>query len=473
MKATAKDTAVISASILQNIRKGVDVQFPTADSVVLHSNDLNSMRANSKYVSLSDREAMKQQKAKEKMEKNQKAQLRKSKMLAMSKKANKAKPQLSALEKEKLKERELILTEANDKMLKNNDKVKQMASLVLYAKCAAIRDRQLTEKQNIKALEVTNDKALDQMMEIDRLNAIKKMNNRDLKREQATKDAAQIIVKQLAQNEQQRILDKEQKILEGQEMLARIEILQNKEAAKQKQKLLEGQQLLEEIKQSNQQIAAARALEKERQRLEDEKIAKYIVDKDLRQAAYEKELAEIEAQKEKQKKKLSLKQGQQQQKEKQLEDIRIRRSQEKAEREWRAKEAAKAMKKLETKQMLADAREAAQLEKELRLAEQAASERMEFEKNVSAFHAQQNEITRQQALQQQGKAAYRQMLQKQMSVKEKLMASQNVNAKEDLYDYDTEKQQLQAVKQAKIAELKKCGVPEKYMTDLMKFQLFD
>jgi len=237
--------------------------------------------------------------------------------------------------------------------------------------------------------------------------------------------------------------------------------------------LLEGQQLLEEIKQSNQQIAAARALEKERQRLEDEKIAKYIVDKDLRQAAYEKELAEIEAQKEKQKKKLSLKQGQQQQKEKQLEDIRIRRSQEKAEREWRAKEAAKAMKKLETKQMLADAREAAQLEKELRLAEQAASERMEFEKNVSAFHAQQNEITRQQALQQQGKAAYRQMLQKQMSVKEKLMASQNVNAKEDLYDYDTEKQQLQAVKQAKIAELKKCGVPEKYMTDLMKFQLFD
>merc|ERR1712129_683497 len=173
------------------------------------------------------------------------------------------------------------------------------------------------------------------------------------------------------------------------------------------------------------------------------------------------ELAEIEAQKEKQKKKLSLKQGQQQQKEKQLEDIRIRRSQEKAEREWRAKEAAKAMKKLETKQMLADAREAAQLEKELRLAEQAASERMEFEKNVSAFHAQQNEITRQQALQ------------KQMSVKEKLMASQNVNAKEDLYDYDTEKQQLQAVKQAKITELKKCGVPEKYMTDLMKFQLFD
>merc|ERR1712129_450498 len=198
-KATAKDTAVISASILQNIRKGVDVQFPTADSVVLHSNDLNSMRANSKYVSLSDREAMKQQKAKEKNGK-------KSKMLAMSKKANKAKPQLSALEKEKLKERELILTEANDKMLKNNDKVKQMASLVLYAKCAAIRDRQLTEKQNIKSLEVTNDKALDQMMEIDRLNAIKKMNNRDLKREQATKDAAQIIVKQLAQNEQQRIL---------------------------------------------------------------------------------------------------------------------------------------------------------------------------------------------------------------------------------------------------------------------------
>jgi hypothetical protein len=45
--------------------------------------------------------------------------------------------------------------------------------LVLNAKCHAIRDAQILEKQQIKQEMAEEDKRLDMMMEIERLNALK------------------------------------------------------------------------------------------------------------------------------------------------------------------------------------------------------------------------------------------------------------------------------------------------------------
>lgn len=47
------------------------------------------------------------------------------------------------------------------------------AQLILNAKCHAIRDAQVLEKQQIKREMVDEDKRLDMMMEIERLNALK------------------------------------------------------------------------------------------------------------------------------------------------------------------------------------------------------------------------------------------------------------------------------------------------------------
>ena len=45
--------------------------------------------------------------------------------------------------------------------------------LILNAKCHAIRDAQVLEKRQIKKEVIEEDKRLDMMMEIDRLNALK------------------------------------------------------------------------------------------------------------------------------------------------------------------------------------------------------------------------------------------------------------------------------------------------------------
>jgi len=470
MKTTSKDVAVISSSILAQIRKGVDVQFPTADSVVLRQSDFASIRSNAKYVSPAELERAKERKLQEKLERNKKAQLRKSAMLELERKAKSAKPQLSELEQVRMAERESVLSSAAAKMLSNHDKVQKMDSLVLYAKCATIRDRQLTEKEALKVARKEADQQMDELMEIDRLNAIEKMAARDQERERQTKASAEVIVKQLRENETKRMIEKELKVLEGVEMVAKIRRQQQEEERKQALRQLEGSKLLEEIKRSNQQIANARAQEKERQRLEDEKIAEYLRDKDQREAAYEEEMAAIEAQKERKKEQISAKQEHVMEQTVALENVRIRRSQEKAEREWRRKQKEEALKKEETKRVLFEARERQRLEKELRLAQQATIERMEFEKNVNAFHAQQHEIERQQQEALHNKEQYRAMLQQQMEQTKLLQTANNIPSDDKRKEMQREAAQLEQVKKLKIAEMQKYGVPAKYMADLVRFK---
>jgi hypothetical protein len=60
--------------------------------------------------------------------------------------------------------------------------------LILNAKCHAIRDAQLLEKQQIKKEMVEEDKRLDMMMEIERLNALKIQEEIELRRQYQAKE---------------------------------------------------------------------------------------------------------------------------------------------------------------------------------------------------------------------------------------------------------------------------------------------
>ena len=52
-------------------------------------------------------------------------------------------------------------------------KIRFFLKLILNAKCHAIRDAQVLEKRQIKKEVTEEDKRLDMMMEIERLNALK------------------------------------------------------------------------------------------------------------------------------------------------------------------------------------------------------------------------------------------------------------------------------------------------------------
>ena len=74
--------------------------------------------------------------------------------------------------------------------------------LILNAKCHAIRDAQVLEKEEIGKEMTAEEKRLDQMMEYDRVNAIKVEEGIDKKRAEERRLGALKVMEQIDTNEQ-------------------------------------------------------------------------------------------------------------------------------------------------------------------------------------------------------------------------------------------------------------------------------
>lgn len=80
-----------------------------------------------------------------------------------------------------------MLKKANELRQEQEDEVKRLNELILNVKVHAIRDAQLAEKQQIKKEFLDEEKRLDMMMEVDRLNALKIQDEIEKKRKQDLK----------------------------------------------------------------------------------------------------------------------------------------------------------------------------------------------------------------------------------------------------------------------------------------------
>ncbi len=99
-------------------------------------------------------------------------------------------------------------------MEEQEDEIKKLNELILNAKCHAIRDAQLIEKVEVKKEVLEEEKRLDEMMENDRLLALKEYEEREnAKREERLRGAA-ILKKQILENEQHNLLEQNKKDLE-------------------------------------------------------------------------------------------------------------------------------------------------------------------------------------------------------------------------------------------------------------------
>ena len=81
---------------------------------------------------------------------------------------------MSEMELEAMREREAILEKAKTSVDEQHEDVKRMSQMVLYAKCVAIRDKQIAEKEYMKNEEKKQGEMLDRMMEYERQESIRR-----------------------------------------------------------------------------------------------------------------------------------------------------------------------------------------------------------------------------------------------------------------------------------------------------------
>jgi len=162
-----------------------------------------------------------------------------------------------------------MLKRANELRQEQEDEVKHLNELILNAKCHAIRDAQVLEKQQIKKELVEEDKRLDMMMEIDRLNALKIQEEIERRRQLQAKEGASMVLKQIEENEKEKVYKEEVREQENAAMFEYMQKLQEKDWEDFSKRKDTQKKLAQDLLKANRDIDEQRALRKQQDRVAD------------------------------------------------------------------------------------------------------------------------------------------------------------------------------------------------------------
>ena len=172
-----------------------------------------------------------------------------------------------------------LMIEAKKNIDKNEDCVKQMNKLSLFAKVATIRDRQLKEHEMMDDLYKRKEKKLDEMMELERLKELKQQQNRENNRKQLQRDGCMIIIDQIKQKEYERIRQKDIIEKDRQMILRQINEMKLEDIRQAEKKRIANEESAKEIVESNRINALNKQKKLLEEKEEDLRILKYNIEK--------------------------------------------------------------------------------------------------------------------------------------------------------------------------------------------------
>jgi hypothetical protein len=133
------------------------------------------------------------------------------------------------------------------------DDVKHMNQMVLYSKVVTIRNKQCDEAKRLEQEFIDEHKKLDLMMEIERLKVLKEEEERDVRKHDARKRGAQVIVDQIQERTVQRMKEQEIRDKERMELLANIDRMKQEDAMMAEQKKQRINDLMKQAAEANAQ----------------------------------------------------------------------------------------------------------------------------------------------------------------------------------------------------------------------------
>merc|ERR1719334_3098517 len=199
---------VVTKDLVRKLK--VPREAPPGHNIMIDNWDLNRIRQNARVMTKEElEENAKRIKEINEMMEDQVTQRKKTlKDLDLVREEN---TKLNDLEEEQKKNAEALLQMAEKQRTEQEDEIKHLNELILEAKCHAIRDMQVVEKQQISNEIHGEERRLDEMMEAERLNAIRVQEEIEERRKRERLEGAAVIVNQIKENEEQRIIDMEKK----------------------------------------------------------------------------------------------------------------------------------------------------------------------------------------------------------------------------------------------------------------------
>ncbi|XP_075700871.1 cilia- and flagella-associated protein 45 isoform X2 [Rhinoderma darwinii] len=454
---------IITSDLIRDLI--VPSEDPSGLSLIMTYQDFRRIKARARVMTKEEREKAMQAMKDDKEAAIEAANERKNfmKQKEMLRKKNE---KLSDLEEEAQQRAQYLLQRANAMRMEQEDEIKKLNEMILNAKCHAIRDAQILERDLIYKELGEEDKRLDQMMEVERQKSITMQEEIEEKRKLEKIRGKFHIIQQMEENEQSRILEEEQRDQEAQQMLQYLEELQMddyKDMEKKKQEQLEIQA---EIKRINVENERKRIERKEQERLADLRVVEYTKQKLAREAEYEAEQEKIKKEKEKEVTRLRALQERARDHRSEQDALRAKRNQEAMERSWRQKEKEEAVKQSEMNSTLKKTRLEQVAQKEHFLAVQAQRDRAEFDRVLRV----QRELMEKEHKEQEDKAdelmKHAGELRRQVRENEQKQVVDRMAHFDEGKRLDEEARQrrtrLDEIKLKKLEELRMAGLPDKY-----------
>jgi len=251
-----------------------------------------------------------------------------------------------------------------------------------------------------------------------------------------------------------------------------LDKLCEEEADKLDKKHKEQLQLRDDLHKCNADIIKRKELGAEQERLLEKKVIQYQKDKAEREAAFEREQEKQRIEKERETARLRALQERARDEQAERDALRAKRAQEKSERDWRKKEAEDSRQKAETEAMLKAARSQQMEQKEHFLAVQAQRERGDFERVLQAQQELIEKDKREENSRVKKRGVYADEVRAQIREKEQLRISERNAFFEEGVKLDEEarrrRTELEGIKKKKLDELRKLGLPEKYVLQVAR-----
>ncbi|XP_045438931.1 cilia- and flagella-associated protein 45 isoform X2 [Pipistrellus kuhlii] len=405
----------------------VPTEDPSGESLIMSPEEFERIKWASQVLSKEELEARVQAFKKEKEAALDAATTRKKVMKQKDMIWMKNK-KLDDLEEEAKERAENLLQRANKQRIEQEEELRDMSQIILNAKCHAIRDAQILEKQLIQKELDAEEKRLDQMMEVERQKLLQRQEELLRKRREERIRGKRHIMQQMQKKQEERSLFAEQQEQEKEQMLEYMEQLQEEDLRDMERRHQEKLKMQAEIQRFKEESQKQKAELQAQEKLADQLVMEFT--------------------------------------KKKMDALRAKRNQEVADREWRRKEKENAQKKMETEAKLRKTRLEQVAFKQHTLAVQVRRDRDEFDR---ILRAQREQIERER-LAEEKRASERlqhvQELRRQVRENQQKLVQERIATFEEGRRLKEEAQRrserINEVKKKKIEELRATGLPEKY-----------
>eukprot|EP00161_Ancyromonas_sigmoides_P007296 TRINITY_DN185_c0_g2_i1.p2 TRINITY_DN185_c0_g2~~TRINITY_DN185_c0_g2_i1.p2 ORF type:complete len:487 (-),score=327.56 TRINITY_DN185_c0_g2_i1:46-1425(-) len=357
----------------------------------------------------------------------------------------------------------------------SRDEVKRMNSMILYAKTAAIRDRQLAEKAEMKQAELEEERRQDTLMERDRRTALEREEDKDRRRAAASKSAAQEIEGQIREIAARRTVEEREREREREAVLRHMKAMEAEETERVQRKREEAERLKAQVKRGNDEQLRLKKERIAREKQEERLIEGYNERLRIEKDRLAREAEAVARQKERRKMAVFERQEQAINTLAARDELLARRAAEERERQWRENAKKDAARKAAARADLDAARQEQIREKKVKVALQARRDRADFERirNDQLRQADRDQASRR--VHTERKAAIAADLAQQVAeveeakrkqYREKFAEGEKLRARQA-----EEQRELERIKARKVQEIVGLGVPSKYVSELERAKI--